>query len=660
MARLTSRKDEVSVQAAETRVTWRAVVVGLGAAAAVCAIVAWAELVTGNIMIGFLQIPPVAIALLFLLVGVNRLVAVLLPGRHLRTSELAIVYIMMVFAAMITSRGLLEDLIPVQVGLNYYAQPGNHWQEIYFPHVKSWMVPWNPRGSTDQPLVRYFYEGLPLGAAIPWGQWLKSTSVWLIVVGLVYLAFVGLATIVHRLWADDEHLSYPLVKLPLEMISERETDAFLRNKLMWLGFCVPVLYFTLNGLHAIWPQIPGIPVRFPLMALFNEQPWTSVGYTELWFSLAGVGFFYLLPSDILFSLWFFFLFARFQELVGGMLGISSRAAHASSAQFVADQTAGIYFALVALMAYSAWSRVRRIWQLQARAGPEASNTLMSFRAAITCLLVALVGLAIWWHYAGGSAALAFVQFGIYIFVQAIIMARATSEAGTPMTEGSFTPLDVVGYFTSRSRLRAANLTLFAFSDALFSRDLRGILLTGFLDSQKLADETKLARRKLLAVFAVAIIFAIVVGGALHIWLPYRHGAISMYHYTYQNNSTQFWRENQPLLALEEPYRPAKVVWFLIGIGLCTGLGLMRRHYLWWPLHPLGAALSVSWILCVFWFPMLVAWLLKTLITRYGGLKLYMKLRPAFLGLIFGEYFMAVLWTVISWLFGTAVPLFPWP
>lgn len=306
-----------------------------------------------------------------------------------------------------------------------------------------------------------------------------------------------------------------------------------------------MLYFGLNGLHAIWPQIPDILVSYKPLALFQVRPWISVGYTEMWFSLAGIGFFYLLPSDILFSLWFFFLLARFQELVGGM-------------------------------------------------------------------------------------------------------------------EGSFTPLDVVGYFISRSRLRVANLTLFSFSDALFSRDLRGIVLTGFLDSQKLADETKLARRKLLAVFVAAIIFAIVVGGVLHVWLPYRHGAVTMYGYVYRGNSNQFWHENQSFITIEEPYNPRKLASFFSGVALCAGSGLMRRHYLWWPLHPLGAALSVSWILCVFWFPMLVAWLIKTVITRYGGVKLYLKLRPAFLGLIFGEYFMAVLWVVISWFFGTEVPRFPWP
>jgi hypothetical protein len=87
---------------------------------------------------------------------------------------------------------------------------------------------------------------------------------------------------------------------------------------------------------------------------------------------------------------------------------------------------------------------------------------------------------------------------------------------------------------------------------------------------------------------------------------------------------------------------------------------MRRMFVWWPLHPLGAALSVTWIMCVFWFPALVAWLVKVVITRYGGLKAYLKLRPLFLGLIFGEFLMAVFWTLISFLFGTAAPLFPWP
>ncbi len=661
MAQQPAPVNQPSTEITSARITGRSVIIGLLAAAGVCAIVAWAELVTGKIMIGFLQIPPVAIALLFVGIMLNKLVGFLFPGRQLRASELAIVYIMMVLAAMITSRGLLQDIIPVQVGINYYATPANNWNELYFSHIKPWLVPWNPAGQPDQPVVKYFYEGLPLGASIPWISWIKSTLPWLVLVGLVYLAFLGLATVLHRLWADDERLSYPLVKLPLEMISEHQSGAFLYNKLMWIGFALPVVYFGINGLHANWPQIPGIPVEYSLNGIFTGQPWTSVGMMVTYFSLAGVGLFYLLPSDILLSLWFFFLFARFQELVGGMLvGSLSPARHAASAEFIADQTAGIYVVLVGLMVYSAWYRIRRVWQLQAQGDAGVANTLMTFRTAATCIAIALVGLAVWWGYAGGNPTLALVEFGIYIFLQAIIMARATSQAGAPMTEGSFTPLDVVAYFTSRSKLRTPNLVLFAFSDSLFSRDLRGMVLTGFLDGQKLADGVGLSRRKLLPVLLGAIIFAIIVGGALHINLPYRHGAVTMYGFPYQSNNIGQFHQNQSFIVAGDYYNPRKLISVASGMGLCALLGFMRRHYLWWPLHPLGAALSVSWILCVFWFPMLVAWLIKNVITRYGGIKLYLRLRPAFLGLIFGEYFMAVAWTLISWIFATEVPIFPWP
>jgi hypothetical protein len=84
------------------------------------------------------------------------------------------------------------------------------------------------------------------------------------------------------------------------------------------------------------------------------------------------------------------------------------------------------------------------------------------------------------------------------------------------------------------------------------------------------------------------------------------------------------------------------------------------RFYWWPLHPLGYAMSASWTVIVFWFPMLVAWLLKLLTIRYGGMRLYAAVRPFFLGMIFGEFTLATIWTLISILWDTPVPFFPWP
>lgn len=641
-------------------ITPRALLWGLVMAAVVCGLVAWAEYVTGTIMIGFLQIPPVAVALLFVVVLANRLVGWLWPRMRLRTAELTIIYIMMVFAAMITSRGLTEDLYATQVGLNYFATPANHWQKLFFSHLKPSLVPWDPSGDVAQPLVKYYFEGLPVGTKLPWQPWLVPTGLWLILVGLVYTAFMGMAAIVYKLWADEEHLPFPLTKLPLELIAEPsgKTD-FLRNKLMWIGVALPVIYFGLNGLHQIWPQFPEIKVRYRLHS--EQAPWSGMGYTEMWFSLAGVGFFYLLSSEILLSLWFFFLFARLQEVVAGALvGPQPGGGHAAAAMFLADETAGVSFVLVGLMVYTAWVRVRDIWRRQAQGDPAAGNTLLSFRTSALIVGLALVGIVLWWKWAGGSMVVALVEFGVYLFVQAIIMARATSEAGTLMTEGSFTPSDIWSFFRHRTAMGRANLTLLSFSNALFSRDLRGLTLTGMLDSQALADGVHLTRRKIVPVIILALVFAILLSGFLHLWITYDRGGASLYTFIYQGNNIQFWKEYTPIAEGVEQYRPARPLWFAIGAMLCLWLGMMRRLYVWWPLQPLGAALSVTWIMCVFWFPALIAWLLKMAITRYGGLKTYIQLRPFFLGLVFGEFFMAVFWTVISFIFGTTAPMFPWP
>jgi len=70
--------------------------------------------------------------------------------------------------------------------------------------------------------------------------------------------------------------------------------------------------------------------------------------------------------------------------------------------------------------------------------------------------------------------------------------------------------------------------------------------------------------------------------------------------------------------------------------------------------------SASWTMIVFWFPCLVAWVVKGLILRWGGMRLYAKARPFFLGLVLGEFSSAVVWTVFSFITKTPAPFFPWP
>ncbi|MYB93391.1 hypothetical protein F4054_18035 [Candidatus Poribacteria bacterium] len=66
---------------------------------------------------------------------------------------------------------------------------------------------------------------------------------------------------------------------------------------MWLGFALPALIFTLNGLHEIWPQIPNLPLRHVLNQYFTERPFNAMVYTPIFLSFAAIGFFISFPRN---------------------------------------------------------------------------------------------------------------------------------------------------------------------------------------------------------------------------------------------------------------------------------------------------------------------------------------------------------------------------
>ena len=73
----------------------------------------------------------------------------------------------------------------------------------------------------------------------------------------------------------------------------------------------------------------------------------------------------------------------------------------------------------------------------------------------------------------------------------------------------------------------------------------------------------------------------------------------------------------------------------------------RARLVWWPLHPLGFAISTFFIMTYLWFSVMIAWAIKSVVLKYGGPSLYRTTRPFFLGLILGQISCSGLWLVID-------------
>ena len=82
--------------------------------------------------------------------------------------------------------------------------------------------------------------------------------------------------------------------------------------------------------------------------------------------------------------------------------------------------------------------------------------------------------------------------------------------------------------------------------------------------------------------------------------------------------------------------------FGIGAALMGLLTYLRYRFAWWSIHPLGLAISASDNSKSIAIPVFMAWSIKLILIRIGGVSLYRRAKPFFLGLLVG-YTLGVVW-----------------
>ena len=209
---------------------------------------------------------------------------------------------------------------------------------------------------------------------------------------------------------------------------------------------------------------------------------------------------------------------------------------------------------------------------------------MPYKLAFWGLIFSFILTVVWCYLTGITFWFAIIEMLIYMFFVAIVMARSTAECGLLMTETSFRPVDLYSMIMPKASLGARTLTMLSLFDAVFTRDQRGLLFTGFLDGLKIADGAGMKRRSLLSVFIISILISMCVSAVIQLWLPYHRGALNMYSYTYWGNPLWGFQDNVSAIERSggQSVEWTGFIFFIVGIGIATFLAIMRTLFWWWP------------------------------------------------------------------------------
>ena len=591
--------------------------------------------------------------------------------------ELVVALTITLAACCVPASGLMCTFTPTLMMPHHWARVEPGWRAEKIVEEAPDRVLTDIEGREDEALNGFIRglgdgKGLPDFSCIPWGVWAKPLKLWLPLVLTLWIGVIGLSLVTHRQWSKHEHLPYPLATftdalLPAE--GEARGSVF-HNRLFWLGLAV-VLVIHMNNYACVWfpRRFIKIPLIYSLgkMRLLFPTFVKGGGSFTVKIFFAVVAFAYFLAADVSFSLgigtylWpvVVGVFAGYGVSIagGGHWGLEPRI-------FL---NFGAYLGALMVLIYTGRHYYGRTFRealllpVRERVG---RAPVWGARVFILCALVFATGLT----HIGLDWQLA-VIYTLLTFTLYLVIGRILAETGMFFMQPYWYPGIILWGLLGERALGPRTLLIMMIATAVFSIDPRAALMPFMVNSFKLLEKRgmKMVMPAVLCVLAVIVGLAVAVPvtlgfqydvGVGHIAdyahrtvpkLPFNEAVRIKHRLKAQGNlelanSLSGWRR----FAEVAPKKPCAIA-FGLGVVLFLLCSVARLRWRWWPIHPVMFLIWNRWSAQQFAGAFLIGWFIKVVVTKYGGPRVYQKLKPLMFGLIAGE----VLACIITILTGTA-------
>lgn len=628
-------QQDVLDEQSQPAVTARSVGLGLFLVIALDLLAIYVRYVFHGALMTYSHIPmAMLIALMLMMFGLA--IIAKMTGWVLSKGEWHAILAMGIVGAALPGFGLTGYLLGYITAPYYFATEENEWAEHLHPHLPNWLLP-----SNEGNAVAWYYEGLPSGAEIPWGVWLLPLFWWTTVVAAAFVMLACVAVVFRKQWVQNERLVFPAMAPLIDMASapgdgKRWLPEFTRSRLFWIGFAIAFGVLAWNCINYFLPGFPRFPIYRSRWYWIDRQLPPIRGY----FGIFTVFFSYFASLDVLFSIWFFDLVFIFE---GGQLskwGYKAITPYYRTGVYY-WQTFGAFVVFVASAFWVARKHLRDVLMKALGRDPtvDDAHELMSYRAACIGLIGGMAYLFIWLVQMNFDPLKGFLFLLALIFVYTGV-AKILADTGMPFTSKPIGTWSMVASFVGRRNISLPTLVAFRFS-CLITENFKGLFLPALSHAGRVAEGVPgNQRRRLMGALGLVFIVSLLFNLLFTVWLGYDQGAYNFNSWEITRAAERhFQRTVDALKKPDEPpfyeKNPEEAVFLGIGGLLMAGLIYMRYRFVWWPLHPVGLAISGHYLARRTSFTTFLAWLIKFVMMKVGGPTVYRKSRPLFIGLLVG-------------------------
>lgn len=501
-----------------------------------------------------------------------------------------------------------------------------------------------------------------------WEAWFAPMVYWGPLLVAFTVAILALALLVHRQWAHHEQLSYPLAAINLSLI-DREPDkrlpkVFYSSLFLWGAGAVFLFHLIRLG-HVWYPnEIPTVytSAKMDLTKLFPDL--TNVGgggwsltNVKLFFTIVGVTYF--LSSEIGFTM----------GTCNIILIILCMQYYSVTGTPVSDENlrlarGGAYIAYAAILVYTGrtyyWAVFKKAFltggatEMERDGVTAARLLLLSFAAFV--VILCLMGLD--W-----LVALLFAGMTMLFF---LVFTRIICETGIPFMQANWYPGVLMTKVFGAAAIGPAAMAFTYWMSTILAQDPRECMMPYVSTSLKIADDTKVNLGRFTRWAFISIMIALAVGFFVKGANYYNFGGfedgwagryVPVRPFDWAARSTETLHNNQRLadaeaasglqkISLISPDHEALAYVVLAMAGVIV-FSMMRFRFTWWPLHPVLFCVWSTYPMTQTMYSFLIGWMIKELIVRFAGGKVYQDLKPLFLGLVIGELLAGALGILIG-------------
>jgi hypothetical protein len=527
---------------------------------------------------------------------------------------------------------MMQILMPILSYGTWFATPENEWLGLFHKYIPGWAA------VIDRKLLVDYYHGD--STLYTWAHirvWLIPVLWWSAFIFALVLVMLCLNLLMRRQWTEHEKLSYPIIQLPLGMTESGSGNLF-RRKLVWIGFSIAATIDIVNGLHFLYPVVPSLGGKlYNIAPLFPSTPLNAIGWTPIAIYPFVIGLGFLIPLALSFSCWFFYLFFKAERILGAVLGLRAL----PKFPYIDEQGAGAYIGLSVFALWIGRRHIRQVISGFLRGDQNDDGQRVSYRWAVMGLLLCSAFMLVFCLRTGMSFLVIILFFVIY-FALSIAVTRLRAELGPPVHDFHFaSPIEFLIDAYGGRRLGGRNLTMLSYL-FFFNRAHRSHPMPNQLEAMKMAEMRRVPLHTLVRAMILASAFGIIASAWSYLHLAYKYGTFGDWwvgNYTFSR--LQRWLTNPGQTNL------AGIIARGVGTLFTLWLMFMRMRSIWWPIHPAGYAISGSWSMNSFWFSILISFVCKWVILRFGGLRTYRKGIPLFLGLVLGEFTVGSFWSIMG-------------